>query len=426
MGFILAAAGSAVGLANVWKFPYMAYENGGTFVLIYLLCLLVIGFPLLIGEMLVGKASGKGLFEAFGELGKPLWNNFGYLCILSGVLILGFYCVVGGWCFFYAGSYAMQGMGVAEVPGFGDYTGNGWQQILSTFAFVAVTIGVVMAGVMRGIEQMVRYLMPLLGILLLVFAGYATSKVGFSVVTDQLFTYNPDTLNGETVLKAVGHAFFSLSLGIGAMLVFASYLKEDNIVKAGLWVGVIDTAVALVACFVVIPMVLLIQKQGGQVDEGAGALFVAVPALLSDFAGGNWLNMLFFFLLSCAALTSSVSLFEVVASGLHSRLSPEGDPRKYNWIMGAFVMVLALITSLSVGANESISKLNLFTHFDDAVTLYLLPLGGLLIAIFVGWLMPESIIKQHFGKRAIYPVWRGIIRYVTPLAMGLILLQSFL
>ncbi len=319
LGFILAAAGSAVGLGNVWKFPYVTGQNGGGFfVVLYLLCVAVVGLPILIAEVLLGRATQRSPVVAFQRLTSSHhpWVGVGWLGVAAGFVILSFYSVVAGWVVYYCGlalTDAFSGLPAKQIEAmFGALVGNPWTAVSCHGAFMVMTIGVVIGGVKAGIERWSRILMPALLLMLVGLAAYGATLPGFGEAMSFVFGAHADKLSGVGVLEAMGQAFFSLSLGMGAMLTYGSYLsKEMGLLKASAWVALLDTGIALLSALVIFPITA---TYGMAPQAGPGLVFKSIPVAFSQMPGGTALAIVFFLLLLFAALTSAVSLLEVVAS----------------------------------------------------------------------------------------------------------------
>ncbi|MEQ9498798.1 MAG: sodium-dependent transporter [Deltaproteobacteria bacterium] len=437
LGFVLAAAGSAVGLGNIWKFPYITGENGGgLFVLIYLVCIVVVGLPIMIAEVLLGRATQQSPVPAFaGDSGKSAWQVVGLMGVVTGFVILSYYSVVAGWSIHYVvlsilGTF--NGMPVEDIgKTFGavyqDPTINlGWH-----VAFMGATIGIVYTGVGKGIEAAAKILMPALFVLMGGLLVDAFFQPGFDKAFDFLFKPHTEKLTAAGVLEALGHSFFTLSLGMGAMLTYGSYLgKKDDAVSASGLISLLDTGVALVACLILFPITF---SFGMEAEAGPGLVFVSIPVALSQMTGGQFLSIAFFFMLFFAALSSGISLLEVVVSTCID---------KFGWTrgkaavsMGAAIFLFGIPSALS-GAEEgpfstgwkSVFGKNFFDSFDYLASNWFLPLGGLLIAIYVGWVMPDDRRRAEFesGSRfaAFYSVWLVFLRFVAPIAIIILFLYS--
>ncbi len=428
-GFVLAAAGSAVGLGNVWKFPYIAGENGGgLFVLIYLACIAVVGLPVMIAEVLIGRRAQRSPAGAFGRIlgEQTAWRLVGWMGVVAGFVILSYYSVVAGWTLnytfmsinrFFVGKDAEQ-IGQA----FGVLYGAGDINIFWHFLFMITTVGIVIGGVQRGIEAWSRVLMPALLVMMLAFVIDAAFQPGFGRAMGFLFAPHSEKLSPAGILEALGHSFFTLSLGMGAMLTYGSYLsKERDLVASSVLVSVLDTIVALMACVVLFPIIF---SFGMEPEAGPGLVFKSMPIALSQMGGGVVLTIVFFALLFFAALTSAISLLEVVASTVIDQL---GWPRRRAVMAcGTAIFLFGIPSALSgsgalFGKWSALFGKNFFDSMDYLASNWLLPLGGLFIALFVGWAMPEKMRREEFelGSKfgRFYGVWLFTLRFVVPLAV---------
>lgn len=435
-GFVLAAAGSAVGLGNIWKFPYITGENGGgLFVLIYLVCIALVGLPILLAEILIGRRAQRspvGAFVAIRGEGTA-WRVVGWMGVLSGLIILSYYSVVAGWTMNYilmsvAGVFS--GKSAEQIGGyFGTLYAAGDINVFWHFLFMVTTLGVVLGGVTKGIEAWARVLMPLLFALLVLLALDASLQPGFGKAVTFLFKPDPGRLAPSGVLEALGHSFFTLSLGMGAMLTYGSYVPKDgDIVTSSTLIAVLDTAVALLACLILFPVIF---SFGMQPEAGPGLVFKSIPIALSQMAGGRVLSIAFFALLFVAALTSAISLLEVVVSSLIDQVG--WSRRRAALSSAALIFLLGVPSALSGSAGifsswETLFGKNFFDTFDYFASNWLLPLGGLFIAVFVGWVVPESVRKAEFQRGsswgATYVGWKVALRYIAPLAILVLWLFS--
>ncbi len=443
IGFILAAAGSAVGLGNIWKFPYIVGENGGgLFVLIYLVCIVVVGLPIMIAEVLMGRATQTTPVNAFAELsGKKDsgWTFVGWLGVASGFVILSYYSVVAGW----ACNYCLMSVcdffhdsSPEEIEGlFGVLYGAGDINLLWHFVFMGMTLAIVVGGVKGGIERWSRILMPLMAVLLVILAVRAMTMSGVGEALVFLFAPHAAKLRPSSVLEALGHAFFTLSVGMGAMLTYGSYLRRDaNIVTSSLWITVLDTAIALVACIAIFPILFTF---GLEPAAGPGLVFKSMPIMFSQMTGGLLLAILFFALLIFAALTSAISLLEVVAASL---IDMFGWTRRRAAIVAASVIfVFGIPSALSgsgrvFGAWATLFGKNFFDTMDYLASNWMLPMGGLAIAIFVGWFMDPGRRRAELldgtSTRArglwegIYTVWILVLKLIVPVLVLIVLLNK--
>ncbi|MEM6274064.1 MAG: sodium-dependent transporter [Myxococcota bacterium] len=441
IGFILAATGSAVGLGNLWKFPYMTYANdGGSFVVVYLVSVVLIGAPLMMAEIMIGRraqASPVGALKSLSDevRASPRWALAGWLGIAAGFVILAYYSVVAGWTVYYVGkclSWSLTNFDPEAVgPGFGSFVGDGRLQLLFHGLFMAMTMGVVLGGVQDGIERVTKILMPMLGVLLTVLVVNSFFQPGFSKAMSFLFHVGPITFDG--VLEAVGQSFFSLSLGMGAMITYGSYVsKSESIPRAALTVVAFDTLVGFMACFVMLTIIFS-APDPSSFSASAAILFTTMPIMFYEMAGGAFLAPLFYFLVSAAALSSTISLLEVVVAYF---IDNRGWSRRRS-----VIVVGSLIYGLGVPAGLSLGASSLFTSFlpvgtDDAgetvymgffdildylATNWLLPVGGLFIAVFVGWVLTDKASQDEMasghGTFRAHAMWKWSLRVVCPLAI---------
>ncbi|MGB5810421.1 MAG: sodium-dependent transporter, partial [Polyangiales bacterium] len=415
IGFIVAATGSAVGLGNLWKFPYMTYANeGGSFVLVYLVAVAVIGAPLMMAEILVGRRTQQSPVGAFAKLareakGSPVWKGVGWLGIVAGAVILSYYSVVAGWTIYYffrCLTWSVQGFTPDDAAALGDvfgsFVGNGWLQVGFHALFMLLTVGVVIAGVQAGIERATKVLMPTLGLLLLALVVNSFLQPGFAEAMRHLFHLGPIT--GTAVLEAVGQSFFSLSLGMGAMITYGSYVsREHSVPRAAIIVVGFDTLVGLMACFVMFTIIFSISPAEREtLGASAGILFTTLPRMFYQMPGGVVLAPLFFFLVAAAALSSTISLLEVVVAYF---IDNRGwGRRRATLAMGAMIFSIGVLCALSLGANATLSEFTLvgktagvFNILDYAAANWLLPLGGLLTCLFVGWVLSNALTRDELS-----------------------------
>ncbi|MEO0471629.1 MAG: sodium-dependent transporter [Bacteroidota bacterium] len=519
LGFILGAVGSAVGLGNLWKFPYITYEyDGGAFVLVYLLALLIIGLPIMLAEMLVGKMSQTNLVDSFGKLGHGRWTFLGYLSMLTSFLMLSYYSVIAGWAFASFIQSLMTGGGWED---FGAFLANPWAQIGYHLLFMVLTIWIVMRGVSNGIEKLVRILMPALVASLIGLAAFALLSERTDAIGTLSFLFRPNfsQLGIEGILEAVGHAFFTLSLGMGVMMAYSAKLGKDaRLAKPAFWIAGADTGIALAACLLIFPVIFAILAEGEtELCKGVAILFTSVPKLLSELPGGSLISALFFLMVSFAALTSSISMLEVVVSVGVDRLQakkqvPETKARiQTSLVVGGIVALLGIASALSNGADqqmgfrffsqmpvsvpdaescrsgisseelqmamgisqgkaleEAMARPDFGDRFaaafpdqlqaddvlsfsrheatgglivtrthpkplrnwldlvDYLVSNWLLPLNGLLVAIFVGWRLRKSekmaeLLAGAPQYRWLYQLWDVLLRWVAPIAILVIM-----
>ncbi len=434
MGFVLAASGSAVGLGNVWKFPYIVGENGGgAFVLVYLVCIFVIGLPIMLAEFTLGRKTQLSPVGAFRTLApKGPWVGVGYMGVLCGFLILSFYGVVGGWTLAYIVKSLTQAINFASPKEagafFGSFISNTGEVTFYHALFMALCVGIVYKGVHGGIEKACDVLMPTLVIFLLLLMGRALTLPG--AMEGVRFYLLPDfgKITPNVVLIAMGQAFFSLSLGMGAMLTYGSYLPEkENLTSSTVYVVLFDTFIALMMGMVVFPAVF---AMGLEPMEGPGLVFSVLPAVFSSMPLGGLVSVIFFVLLAIAALTSGISLLEVVVSWFIDQWG--WNRSKAVLFSGGIIFAFGVPSGLSFGllADAKLMGMTFFDHVDNIASNYLLPLGGMLTAIFVGWVWgpkaAQAEIEKHETEFHWAAVWAFLIRYVSPAAVACVFLAKFI
>jgi NSS family neurotransmitter:Na+ symporter len=436
IGFILAAAGSAVGLGNLWRFPYTAGNNGGgAFLICYLLSVAIIALPVLIAEISLGRFTQKNPVGAYQTIRNTwLWKGVGFLGVLSGLMILSFYSVVAGWTLGYFGKSIaghfkdISPTGAAET--FGRFVSSPALQIPLLTLFLFLTVFVVSKGVSSGIERYSKILMPiLLGILLLMLIRALTLDGAAHGIA---FYLSPDfsKVTHKTIIAAMGQAFFSLSLGMGTMITYGSYLaKKEKVHTSAAWVASLDTMVAVLAGFIFFPA--LFSQGMDPAAQGTGAMFNVLPVLFDKMPLGMIFGPLFFLLLGIAALTSTISLLEVPVSYF---IDQKGWSRtKAAWVIGGFALVFAVPSALSQGAVPALGKLPLvgmdFLSLWDLVWGNLsLSIGAFMVALFVAYVWKsQSAVKEikQSGDFVLAPVWRILIQYVSPALILFILLSRF-
>lgn len=439
--FILAATGSAVGLGNIWRFPYMAGESGGgAFLLLYVICVLMMGIPIMMAEILLGRRGRQSPVNTMRVLAEEEgmtrhWQWLGIMGVVAGFLIVSYYSVVAGWVLAYvfrAATGSFEG-GDPEMIGrmFSDLIADPERLLAWHTVFIMMTIIVVSRGVRSGLEQAVRFLMPALFILLLVMVGYAMNTERFA--EGIIFMLKPDFTAmsenfQEVFLNASGHAFFSLSLGMGAIMIYGSYLSDrTSITSAAVMIATADTLVALLASFAIFPLVF---TYGLEPAQGPGLIFVTLPIAFGQMPGGIFFGTLFFLLLTFAAWTSAISLIEPAVTWL---VENWGMTRiKATAITGFLAWALGIATILSFNhwafpfSFAGVSKENgIFDIIDIVTANIMLPLGGLVMAIFVGWLMSRaSTMDELRVKESIYNFWRFVIRYIAPVGVTIIFLNQ--
>ncbi|MFO7562185.1 MAG: sodium-dependent transporter [Enhygromyxa sp.] len=440
LGFILAAAGSAVGLGNIWKFPYITGQNGGgIFVILYLVCIALVGLPIMIAEVMLGRMTQRSPVGAFRKLAgeKSAWQGVGWIGVLAGFVILSYYSVVAGWALEYT-VLAVRGEISGGSPSalaerFGQVAGNGTAAISWHVAFMALTIAIVISGVQKGVEMASRVLMPLLFLLLIVLLNYSISLDGFAEGFSFVFGFHTEQLGPGSVLEALGHSFFTLSVGMGAMLTYGSYLKkDDDIVAASVAISLLDTLVALLACLILFPITF---THGMEPAAGPSLVFQNIPIALSQLPGSTIWAVMFFLLLVFAAVTSAISLLEVASSYFIDEL---GWSRSLAVpVTGGIIILLGIPSALAAsshvfgeGMEEAIGR-NWFDLFDYVSSNWMLPLCGLGISVFAAWRVGEAARRVQFeagsslGRiETVYVVWLQVLRWVVPIAIALVMLHA--
>ena len=429
--FILAAAGSAVGLGNIWRFPYLAGENGGgVFVLVYLGCIFLIGIPIMSAEILLGRAGRQSPINTMRDLtaksgANRLWQGVGWMGALAGFMILSFYAVIAGWVISYIfqmGSGMFTGADANFVTSaFTSFTGNVWSVVGWHALFMATTIFITARGVGEGLETTVKYLMPALFVLLVVLVIYAATTSGhFMEGVSFLFSLNFEKFSWSAVLSAMGQAFFTLSLGMGAIMAYGAYMPKDaSILGTATTIALLDTGVALMSGLVIFPLVF---ANGLESSAGPGLMFITLPLAFGQMAGGQIFGVVFFVLVTFAAITSSISLVEpavawVVEKMNTSRVVAAVAVGGLAWLVG-----LGSAFSTNIWADVTIvGGMTFFDTMDYVANNIMLPLGGVLIALFAGWILDKKIVEEQMsGETTFYPLWRFLIRFVAPAAVSLV------
>lgn len=430
LAFFLAAVGSAVGLGNIWKFPYITGENGGgAFVIVYLACIAAIGIPIFIAELYIGQKSQKNAVTAFTTLHRPgtPWQAAGWLGIVSAFLILSFYSVVGGWVLdweFKSILNHFSGKSGDQVDAMlNELFASPIRLLFWHFIFMAMTVGIVIGGIKEGIERWVKILMPaLFGILVFLFL-WCTQLEGFGKAVEFLFAPDFSKLSGKAIVIALGHAFFTLSLGMAAMVTYGSYLDQDeDLVKTTLAISAADTFIALMAGVVIFSIVF---SFGLEPSSGPGLMFVTLPSLFNQIPGGYVVSILFFILVAFAALTSAISLLEVVITYLVDERNI--DRKKATLVVGGVIYLLGVLAALSfnVLADVKIAGMTFFDLFDGITANVFLPVGGLLIALFFGWVIGGKGVAAAIRADEGSPLALGLlwtVRVVTPICVLWVLL----
>lgn len=427
--FILAATGSAVGLGNIWKFPYITGENGGgAFVLMYLVCILLVGVPIMMAEVFIGRRARKSPINAITELAQEAnkstkWSILGLMGMLAGVMIFSFYSVVAGWVLHYI---ALMGSGEfvgasADKAGeiFNGLLGDPKTMLLWHTVFAIMTVVVVIGGVNKGLERATRILMPALFVLLIILLGYSATTDGFAEGFDFMFHFDVSQLSWDAVLIALGHSFFTLSLGMGTIMAYGAYMpKKASIGNTVITIAILDTVVALIAGLAIFPIIFANNMDPG---AGPGLMFVSLPVAFGQMPGGQIFGFMFFLLVGVAAWTSAISLLEPTVAYLVEKL--KWSRVKASIVLG--VIVWAIGISCLLAFNEwSEFKLfgkNMFDLLDYATANIMLPLGGILTALFAGWVVSKKVsLEETAISENLHKVWMFTVRFVAPIAVSIV------
>lgn len=435
--FILAATGSAVGLGNIWKFPYIAGENGGgAFVLVYLVCVVLIGIPIMMAEVLLGRAGRQSPINTMAALAarsnvSKHWQLLGWLGALAGFLILSYYGVIAGWAMAYifkTGSGLLIGASAETAAGvFSAFTGNVWEVLFWQVVFMSLTIFIVARGVGRGLETAVKYLMPALFLLLLVLLGYATTTGHFWQGLTFLFDFNFEKLSWNAVLVAMGHAFFTLSLGMAAIMAYGSYMpREASILGTVTVIAILDTVVALIAGMAIFPIVF---ANGLESSAGPGLMFITLPLAFGKMGtGGQFFGTMFFILVTFAAITSAISLVEPAAAWMVENFKMSRT-RAAILIGGiAWFIGLGTVFSTNIWADFFlIGERNFFDSVDFITAQFMLPLGGMLISLFAGWFVDSQIPRDQMSDThpVLFKAWLLLARFIAPVAVFIVFVMAF-
>jgi NSS family neurotransmitter:Na+ symporter len=417
-GFVLAAIGSAVGLGNMWRFSYLAAENGGAaFVILYLLATLVVGLPVLLAELVLGRGSQKSPIQALLHYGGRAWKPLGLVFVSAGFLILSYYAVIAGWALRYGLAAIASGFDPNAAERFGEVA-SGWDAFGYHVAFMALTVFVVVGGVSRGIERASVVLMPMLFALIVGLALYAATLDGAGAGYAYYLGADFSKLLSFDVLKdATGQAFFSLSLGMGAMLTFASYLGRDvNLPRAAATIAGADIAIAFIAGLVVFPMIFALDLSADVSASSVGALFITLPKAFAEMGSvGRGVGILFFAALIVGALTSAISLLEVVVSS-----AIDG----FGWSRRPAGILLGIVITV-IGA-PSAWRTDILGAIDQVANNILLLGGGLALSIFVGWVMAGPIEEASEGAAGVawFGSWRNLLRYSVPIFLFFVLVYD--
>ncbi|MBU2963835.1 sodium-dependent transporter [Amphritea sp. 2_MG-2023] len=434
--FIMAATGSAVGLGNIWKFPYIAGQNGGgAFVLVYLVCILAVGVPIMMAEVLVGRRGRQSPINSMREVAieadhSPKWALVGWIGALAGFLIFSFYSVVAGWVLAYVaamanGEFLEMGSDQAAAA-FSKLLADPQTLLIWHTVFVVLVMSVLLGGVNKGLERATKIMMPALFVLLLLLLGYSMSSGSFGEGLDFLFHFDPSELSWHAVLVALGHSFFTLSLGMGAIMAYGSYMpKNASIGGTVLTIAALDTVVALVAGMAIFPIVF-----ANSLDPaaGPGLMFITLPVAFGHMPGGQVFGFLFFVLVALAAWTSAISLMEPGVAWMVERFGLKRGPVCTLLGLVVWLMGIAALSSFNIGSDILIFGMNIFDFLDFITANVFLPLGGLFIALFAGWILTQQITRDELSIKSpgVYFAWSIMIRYVAPIAVAVIFIFNLI
>ncbi len=446
IGFVLAATGSAVGLGNLWKFPYITWHNnGGAFVLIYLIAVLVIGLPIMMAEILVGRHTQESPVPAFERLGGKAWSLVGWLGVLTGLVILGYYTVIAGWTitsFISCVQWSISGYEPPADGSFDEFMANGSLQLLLSFIFLGLTAAVVLKGINKGIERATKILMPILLVIILYLVVMVLGLPERAQTFAFLFNPNFSELPATGILEAVGHAFFTLSLGMGAMITYGSYMgRKESIARNAVMVVLLDTFIALCACIIMFTIIFSAADVEKTVSGSTiGMLFITIPRLLyTKIPFGATIAPVFYIMVGFAALSSTISLLEVLVSLLIDKLKIRR--LKATLIAGSAAFVVTILSALSLGAVPFLSKFSVFGEgkegvlatLDHLAANWMLPVGGLFITLFVGWVLDKKILDAELGMHRedgsptlAYTLLRYFLRFTAPLAILAVIIAVIL
>lgn len=442
IGFVLAAAGSAIGLGNLWRFPYLAEQYGGAaFVFIYLIALLLIGYPIMLGELAIGRAAQLNAIGSYRKLGGKNWSLVGVMGIVAGFLILSFYSVIGGWVIYYIFEYLrglisdivqsnLGGISQDTKNHFVSFTSDTWQPILWHFIFMFLSVCIVLKGVSAGIEKYSKIMMPCLFILLIIILIRSVTLP--NATAGIIYYLKPDfsKITGEAMIAAVGQVFFSLSLGMGCMITYGSYLsKKENLQTNALIIPSLDTLAAFLAGFAIIPAVFAFNPNATTIGQGPGLMFITLPKVFQQMPFGNFFGLLFFILVFFAAVTSSISLLEVIGSYFIDQFHWKRS--KAMLIMASLIFLLGIPCSLSFGPMQN-AKLFGKTFFDclaDLSSNIMLPLGGLLMCFFIRHIWKIENAEKEISSEGQYPfkllpLFKIMIYVISPICVVAVFLYA--
>ena len=433
MAFILAVTGSAVGLGNIWKFPYIAGQNGGgAFVLVYLFCVFLIGMPVMMSEVLLGRRGRRNPVATMALLGEEegssrQWQWVGVMGVVAGILILSYYSVIAGWTLAYtlksvSGVFVDASADTVHAV-FSDFTGNWVSVTVAHTLFMGINIFVVARGVERGLEKAVRFMVPALLLLMLTLLGYSITSGSFGQGLSFMFTPDFDALTWESVLAAMGQAFFTLSIGMGAVMAYGAYLPEEtSITNATAAVVAADTFIAILAGLVIFPLVF---ANGLSPAAGPGLVFETLPLAFGQMTGGVFFATVFFVLLTFAAWTSAIGLMEPAVAWLMENFHASRVQAAFAVGLLIWALGLGTVLSFNVLSDFTFYKGTIFDNVDYLTSNVMLPLSGVFITIFAAWIMCRNSSADELGGAGnTYSTWRFLARYVAPIAILFVFLKA--
>ena len=442
IGFVLAAAGSAVGLGNLWRFPYLAAKyGGGVFLLCYIILAVTVGFTLLVLEISIGRKTGKGVIGAFAALNKK-FKWFGFFCLAVPIIIVPYYCVIGGWVVkyivaFFAGSEGLvAGSGAVDTASFfTNFIADPWEPLIFFLIFAAITVFVVIFGVQKGIERLSKILMPALAALALFLMIYVLCQPGALEGVKYLFVPDFEKFGYETLLAALGQLFYSMSLAMCIMITYGSYMKKSaNIRSSARQISICDTSFAIVAALIIIPSIFAFSPdaEGALSTSGPSLMFIQLPSVFNNLPGGRWIGAIFFILVFFAALTSSISLVEAIVAVLRENCHLK------RWvactIVFGIILVLGVLSSLGFGvlgdfkftapSGTTYQLLDMFDYLSNSI---LMPIVAIITCLIAGFFIDQKILPEEIGilnQRAKLRYFRIMIRYIAPVCMAAILITG--
>ena len=433
--FVLAAAGSAVGLGNIWKFPYIAGENGGgAFVLVYLVCVALVGIPVMLAEVLIGREGRQSPINTMRFLTqqhhkRPTWTLVGWMGVLAGFLILSYYAVIAGWAIFYILRMAdgtFDGVSAEYAnQAFNEFLANPWQLVLWHTLFMAITAFIVGRGVIRGLESAIRWFMPLLFVLLLVLLGYGVTSGGFAQGVDFMFRLEWESVTGEAFLIAMGQAFFSLSVGMGVIMAYGAYVPSSaSIGSTVITIAVLDSVVAVAAGLAIFPIVF---ANGLEPGQGPGLMFVTIPLAFGNLPLGALFGAVFFLLVSFAAITSAISITEPALAYLVEEYNAKRSRVAITLCGCCWLLGIGTVLSFNAWSEvHVVGDLTVFAFVDYLSQNIMLPLGGLFILLFAAYVLPRKVVwsQLRLNSRAWQLVWRILAGVVAPLGVLAVFLAA--